>query len=362
MLKKIEYKIKNFFDKSIKRASNPELISQSYAKFKLVEGSRILLLRQDRIGDLLVTVPFVRSLRSAFPKIEIDILLSNKNFSAKRAIDSYVNNIYTYDKNIFKTLSLIASLKRRNYDIIIDMFDNPSTTSSYLIKMIKPLYSLGFEKENFQTYTHIVPLPDKRLVHIVERIANLLMPFGVNPSNNDLKLSFRLSPAETLRAKEMMKAIGDRILGINLSGSDRSKYWGTENYINFILKFSELFGDFDIVIFSMPEYKTELDEILKNTKAKNAPKSNSFVQYASYLSVCDLILTPDTAAVHLASAFDIPCLSLHLWKNLPQTGIPWTAYNTPQRNLRTESGKLADIKVDDAIHVISELIEENSIS
>lgn len=356
MLKKVEYYLKNIFDIFLRKDSKPVLIKKSDAKIRPVDGSRILLLRHDRIGDVLVSVPFVKALRQTFPKIEIDILMSSKNISARRAIDSYVNNVYNYDKNIVNIIKLVSTLRNRNYDIIIDLFDNPSTTSAYLIRLVNPLYALGFDKEDTSYYTHIVPLPDKRLIHIVERIANLLLPFGISTSKSDLNITFRLSPAEKKRANEMMLINDKKIIAINLSGSSRAKFWGVPNYISLLNELSDLHPNFECVIFSMPDYATELNDIISNTKARIAPKSNSFVQYASYLSTCDLLITPDTSAVHLAAAFKIPCVSLHLWNGSEATGMPWHAYNSPQKTLKTDSGNLSNIKVEDVINSVNELI------
>ncbi|MDX9790808.1 MAG: glycosyltransferase family 9 protein [Candidatus Kapabacteria bacterium] len=314
------------------------------------------MLRHDRIGDVLVTVPFLRALRSTYPKIEIDMLFSDYNISAKRAVDSFTNNIYVYRKGILKLFKLIRQLRSRNYDLIIDLFDNPSTTSQYLIKLINPLYTIGFDKNNKGLYTHIVPLPDKRLVHIVERITCLLMPFGINPSKSDLSLSFRLEPREIKYAKKMLMTKGKKLLAVNLSGSSRAKFWGVENIKSFIKMFSENHSEIDIVIFFTEDYVSEADEIVENSPARKAPPTKSFLRFAAYLSVCNYLLTPDTSAVHLAAAFKIPCVSLHLWTGSEDTGLPWYAYNTPQKTLKTSTNDLSSISPENVCTAFNELI------
>lgn len=356
MLKKVEKGIKKFFDNLISKEVVPILTTKPESKITLSRGSRILLLRQDRIGDVLVSVPFVHALHNFFPDAEIDILLSSKNISAVRAVEDFVNIAYIYDKKIFNTIQLIRVLKKRKYDVVIDMFDNPSTTSAYLIKFINPLCSLGFEKKDTSYYSHIVPLPDKRRFHIVERIANLLLPFGINPAESDLKISFKLSSDEKSDAFDLINKVNKKILGINIAGSNRSKFWGTDKYIEFINTLHARFIDYEVTIFSMPEYEKELNIIIKDTQAIKAPKSNTFVQFASHISACDIILTPDTSVVHLAAAFKVPCVSLHIWRNTEDAGMPWSAYNSPQITLTTSSDSLSNIPVSDALDAVSELL------
>lgn len=360
MLKKIEYAVKGFFDKMLSKDNKPVLINKTETIFRLTNSSRLLLLRHDRIGDVMVTTPFLTILRKAFPNIEIDMLMSPNNISASRAVDGFVNNIYVYDKKLIHSIKLIRELKTRKYDIIIDLFDNPSTTSSYIIRFVKPRYSLGFDKSNSAVYTHIVPLPDKNNVHIVERIANLLMPFGIEKQKSVLELSFNLKPEERKKAYEIMKSSEKKILGINLSGSSRAKYWGTDKFTEFINEFEIKFTDYKVVIFSMPDYENELNQIISSTSAEKAPKADTFVEYASYLSVCDLLLTPDTAAVHLAAAFKLPCVSLHLWTGLSDTGMPWHPFNSPYKMLKTDTGNLNDISVESVMNAATELIEGNN--
>jgi ADP-heptose:LPS heptosyltransferase len=201
-----------------------------------------------------------------------------------------------------------------------------------------------------------VPLADKNLVHIVERIANLLLPFGINPSKSNLDIEFRLNPSEIKLAKEEMpESFNKKILGINLSGSSRAKFWGTSNFIDFINRVYMNHSEFEVVIFAMPDYQKELDEILGSTKAVKAPNSNSFTQFASHISACNLILSPDTSVVHLASAFKIPCISLHLWTGTSDTGMPWHSYNAPHKVLKTNTNDLTQILVEDVYTAFEEL-------
>ncbi len=356
-LKRLEYRLKNWIDTFLVREDSPISVNGTENIFGLTTDSRVLILRHDRIGDLIVSTPFFRIFRHFYPDICIDVLLSNKNVSAIRAIDSYVNNVFVFEKSIINQFLLLRKLKSNNYDIIIDLFDNPSTTSSFLIKLVNPLYAIGFDKTNRLSYSHLVNLPDKNKVHIVERISKMLSAFGVSPKSNELKLEFRISRIELERAFEKIHVSG-KILGINLSGSSRAKFWGNENLISFITQFNMKHKDFSIVLFYTNDYDLEAEEIIQKTIAVKSPKSSSFVQFASYIATCDYLLTPDTSVVHLASAFNIPCVSLHLYTGSTDTGLPWYAFNSPTKYLVTNTDKLSNIEVEKVLSAFEELIND----
>ena len=56
---------------------------------------KILLLRTDRIGDMLITTPCFRALRRAYPEARLDVLASELNRIAIEG-NPDINNIYMY--------------------------------------------------------------------------------------------------------------------------------------------------------------------------------------------------------------------------------------------------------------------------
>lgn len=99
-------------------------------KFKGIPD-RILLLRNDRIGDAVVTMPVIESIKKNYPHIKIDILASSKNrFVFEKS--SYINELITFDWNtgrinLLKHLlspdfkDLLLRLKNNEYDAVIDL-------------------------------------------------------------------------------------------------------------------------------------------------------------------------------------------------------------------------------------------------
>ncbi len=355
ILKNIELYIRDKITSSLSYHSYQQEISDPGSVFNLSNLKKILVLRQDRIGDVLVSVPVLSNLRKALPGVKIDVLLSHRNYGAKRAFEPFCDSFYKYDRNLKENLLLLKKLRHEKYDLIIDLYDNASTTSSIVVKLAKPKFSLGIEKANAHVYSHLVPLKDKLKYHIVDRIANLLLPFDINPNEIQLDLNYPLTEEEKKNAENLMGTKDKFRFGINLSGSTRNKFWGLDNLIELINKLASARPDYDIVCFGTGDYSNEMNQISERTSARIAPKVGSMHEWACLLSTVDMLLTPDTAAVHLAASWKIPSVCLYEVSGMEFAGLPWTPYNSPYIMLCTDSGSLANIKVNDVLYSVYQL-------
>src|SRR5579884_2850631 len=95
---------------------------------------RILVIRLDLIGDLVLTLPLVQALKRAYPDAEIDLLATPA--SARVALhDPNLSQIITYDPNIWRRPQALARLKNwrearnllrrlrsRHYDLAISVY------------------------------------------------------------------------------------------------------------------------------------------------------------------------------------------------------------------------------------------------
>ena len=321
------------------------------------ENSRILLLRQDRIGDVLISTPFFRNLRNQYPKAEIDILLGKNNLGTWKGISHFFNNYFIYDKKLLSTLRVLFRLRRRHYDVVVDLMDKRSKTSELLIKLIKPKISVGTRKSDDDVYTYSVEPLARYKYHIVERTARLLLAFGVDPTVVDLSLEFKISDEDISNAQKKLPVKSKPVrLGINLSGSNNTKYWGTENHQEFLYEVLKIYPDVEIIILITKNTINEAKAYESLIGITAIMPVHSLNIYAAMLSTCDIILTPDTAAVHFATAWKIPCIAIYEISDSTNLGHPWTPYNSPCRILTTDTGMLPNIKPEEVLKAFNELM------
>lgn len=321
--------------------------------------SRILLLRQGGLGDALVCVPVVRALRQALPDATIDLLLSRRNFVVAPAYRPYVNRIWNYTKRPLQTAALFLQLHRQRYDLAIDLIDAPSTTSRLLLGVSGARARLGIGRRQSKAYTDAAPSLVRPDMHIVERLSQILVPLGINPSTVPLDLEFPLTDAERETAEVLLGPKRDHCrIGINLSGGFAAKYWGRDNFVALIGHLRQRYPEAEVLVLASPEYEAEVSAIAAAAGARAVPPVPSFTLFAALLHSCDFLVTPDTSVSHLAAAWKIPAVVLFIQRESPAS-ILWAPYHSPHKAL-FDAERVSAIPRGAVIEAADQLLLEHS--
>lgn len=339
--------------------STPVLVSTPAPVLDLRPGSRVLFLRQDRIGDVLVSLPLLRSFHRHFPEVSIELLLGRTNWDVRRAVSPYVERCWRYEKTPGAVLRLLSELRSRRYDVIVDLMDNPSVTSSLVLTVLPAGVRVGIAKGNEGAYTHVVPLLDRSRVHIVERLAQLLLPFGIDPAAEDLRLEYPITAAEREWARALLGPCRRAYrVGVNVAASHPDKTWSAAQWSAFLRELARRHPEAELLLFAAPAYARAQAAIAAATGVCPVPIMPSFHQFAILLEGCDIIVTPDTAAAHLAAAWQRPCVVLHVWDR-PDL-MPWLPYRSPHEAAYTRQHSLRHLPIGDALDAFERLLHRLS--
>lgn len=316
---------------------------------------RILLIRLERIGDVLVSVPVLRSLRARYPEGRIDLLVSRANYAVHDAVAPFITHVWCYEKTLRSALGLLQSLRRIHYDVVVDLVDHPSVNAQLVVRWCGASAAVGLLHAESGHYTHAAPVLDRGRVHPVERLAQLLLPFGIDPATQSLDLAYPLEPADVERARLTLGPTTRPLrFGVNLSGREAEKQWGCGNYIALIRRLMAHDTRFAISVCGAPQDATEVQHVAVATGAQPVPGRSSLREFAAIVHEFDLLLTPDTAVVHLAAAWKLPTVALY---HSNPAVAPWLPYNTPHRAVADPRG-IPAIPVDQVITALQDLIYE----
>jgi ADP-heptose:LPS heptosyltransferase len=132
----------------------------------------ILILRLSSIGDILLTTPFIRQLKTRFPHALIDFVVKHE-FEELLKFNPHIENLYTLDlKNDPASLKdLKLHLQEQSYDIFFDLHNNLRSNilrrgsgAKYIRKIHKNKIRqalLVYFKINI--YREIIPIPQRYL-------------------------------------------------------------------------------------------------------------------------------------------------------------------------------------------------------
>ena len=347
-LKQIELAIRRSFIASLQLSSrfrNKKEIP--HLPLQLSAQPIILFLRQDRLGDAIVSTPLFIELRKKYPNAHFIILLGENN----RGISDLLPDdceICIYQKKPLADIAMLLKLRRRKIDVLIDLMDNPSSTSSILTSMISACYSIGIDKANASSYNITVPLVNRAKFHIARRIIELVRPFGIDPES--VSLSPRLKPVES------QKVIGR--VGIVLSAGAPNRYVSATTNAAIAERSLTQGLASEILYLFHPKDRDFADKVISKTHdshIKLAPASNKFSEYAAQLCTCEFVISPDTSALHLCSAYGIPVLGLYA--PFPPELHYWTPIGVPYEMIIQEPS-LESLEVNNVICHLEKLMQK----
>jgi ADP-heptose:LPS heptosyltransferase len=328
----------------------------------LPSNPRILIIRPDKLGDMLITLPTIKAIREAYPEAHIDILAGKVNLPLRDQLLIYADECLLYDKTIRGILSLYFSLPKKKYDIAIDPLDNPSTTSGYLIAMSKAKLKVGIHKSNAHVYTHCVIPRDRKNTHIVERTAQLLLAFGINPDELALDIPYVLSKSLSDESKQLLQKAGldisKPVITINIAGALEARILRPESaieWINTIKHFADESG-IQVMICGEKKHEIALRIITKETGIFLAPFVQSYHAFAGLLSASSMLISPDTSVLHLISSWKIPCLAFFV-DDRSNTAV-WTPYASPHEYIITYTPSVNNIHSNEIISAFERLVKK----
>jgi len=323
------------------------MISDASEAIPLSETPRILIIRPDKLGDMLITLPTIKAIRDAYPKARIDVLAGKVNLPLREQLLHYVDDCLLYDKTLAGIFGLYRSLPKNQYDIAIDPMDNPSTTSGFLIRMSKAKHTVGIYKSNAHVYTHCVVPKDRKHIHIVERTAQVLLALGVNPEAISLSIPYHLDTELIESSQRALLLAGVNLskplIMINIAGALDYRVLNPEKTISWIQSIQSTIEDQGIQIMVCGEKKhaDSLKYISSHTNTLTAPFVDSYNAFAGLLAGSSMVISPDTSVLHLISAFTIPCLAFFVEDN--SGTMVWKPYQSPCEYIVTKGPTVNDI-------------------
>lgn len=142
--------------------------------------SKFLIIRFSSIGDIILTSPVVRNLKTQFPNAEVHFV-TKKNYQSLLSNNPYVDKCFVLENSLNK---LVDELKNENYDYIIDLHNNLRTS---IIKLKLGKKSFSFDKLNLKKWLMVRfkknLLPN---VHIVDRYMATVSKLGIQNDNKGL--------------------------------------------------------------------------------------------------------------------------------------------------------------------------------
>ncbi len=345
VFKSIERFLRRKINDMFKRRDPVVRLDGSTSVLEGLERPRIVLLRQDRLGDTIITFPLLALLRKRLPQAHITLVIGDKNIGLKPVVSAWVDEVVHYTKSLGGALHVMNVLRSGRFDVIVDLLRDDSTTSNILVRFSGIPVAVGLNKPSSDVHTHLVYAnePDK---HIVETTSAVALAFGIHPQADDLIL--RLPNLPQLQPEDVIAKTPDIVtIGLNIAAGTKARFWGVPKFVELIQKLYSEHSNIEVYVFADARYAQEQAEIVHNTPAHSGPSADSFVKYAAILGQVDMIISPDTSTAHLASAFSLPSVIMYLGKEAPKS--QWVPWQSPCYDVYSKTGPFSGIEVHETL-------------
>jgi lipopolysaccharide heptosyltransferase II len=269
----------------------------------------VLLVKPRAIGDVLLATPVIHNLRQQYPHLSIDFLC--EKFAGQVVSGNpFVREVITFDKRNDSTLSVINRVRRRKYDVVIDLFCNPRT--AFITRWSGAKYRVGFPFRG-RSYAYNIHVPPRGgEVHNVDFNLDVLRHFNI--AITDSRPVFPLGGSDLQMAGEWFKEQGistDNIVGVNPGGGWYTKKWDTGSYAR--LSDRIILEDRQKVLFFWgPGEFDDVQKIRSQMKQRSEiiPKT-TLKEMGAFLKMCSSLISNDSGPMHIAASLGVPTLGIY---------------------------------------------------
>jgi ADP-heptose:LPS heptosyltransferase len=307
---------------------------------------RIVIVRIGKIGDLIVSSFVIRKIRHAFPDARIVLVTLPRTRELLR-YDRTVDKVF-YVRGGVDLLPLVLRINAFRPDLLVDLNDHPSTTSTLISRLCPARVRVGFAFPG-KRLSHPLACPPLDRTHITERLRLIPEALGLSFTPDEVRPTLDLGPDEAEEMRRSIQPLRDgrtRFVAANLSAGDPNRYWPIDRWKT-LLQHASSHGDPVVFILLTAPGEERLGEELRRALPSLrffVPAGRSFHHFAACIAQSDLLISPDTSAVHIASAFRVPVLALY--PAVEWNYVSWRPWGTKNEVVRPAEGFVGDIRVE----------------
>lgn len=353
---------------------------------------RVLVIKLQHLGDVLLTTPVFAVLKQRYPHLEIDALVF-ADTAPLLSDNEHISRIFKIDrlggkesrKPIWLRLAdeyrLYRALKNRRYDLVIALTDR--WRAAWMIRLLRPAYSVAQKYTHKRdskwrkSFSHLYDIPALPR-HTVETHLDALRRLGVYPRGREKQLRFTVAPAiaEKIAALREMHGLQPRdYIVMHPTSRWMFKSWSIDGFAE-VLRLLMARG-LRVALVSGPA-QSELDyaqaivaKCRANTDLVDLSGQLTLPEVAALIQDARCFIGLDSVAMHIAAAVGTPTMALFG----PSNDKIWGPWMAPHRVLTSNhscrpcnldgcgNGKVSDclqaIDPEDVVAAVYALLEES---
>lgn len=268
---------------------------------------KILVRATNWIGDAVMSLPALRAIRSRFPQAEIAVLAK-----------PWVADLYAGETVIDRVIPIDAGrrfrqawlLRAERFDLAV-LFPN-SFDSAAAVFLTGARRRVGYARDGRGwLLTDAIPCPEKGAIPAHERFyyLELLRRAGLLeslPEESAIRLEDAAAARE--RGRELLAARGLRgfVVGVSPGAAyGTAKRWLPERFAEAAARLGSA-----IAVFGSGAERDLCEEVARLCRGHNLAGRTTLREFMDMTAACDVFLTNDSGAMHIASASGVPSVTI----------------------------------------------------
>jgi heptosyltransferase-2 len=273
---------------------------------------RILFIRIDRIGDMVMSTPALKAIKNAFPTSELTVLASPSNQSLLFN-NPYVDKIIVYGqrRKTVETIKVLRQLRKHKLYLAIDPYAGYELKTALIPFLSGAEKRVGYASYGREVFFNIRGPEIENNRHIIDLTLDVLKSIGIVAQDRTPEIFLAEDEERWARNWLKNKGIGDKpIIGIHPGAYYETQRWLPESFADLakqLLKAKEV----DLILFGGTKDKELIDRIssIVNNKEVRVYIAHDLRSFASLLSCCHLFICNNSGPLHMAIATDTPTVS-----------------------------------------------------
>lgn len=281
--------------------------------------TKVLIIQNKRIGDVLLASVIAENIKKVHPKSTVDFLVYNYTTGVIENNPNIDNIIAINEKELKKLpnlFKLIFKLKKHKYDILFDPY---AKLQSRLISLFSGIpMRIGYKKSSknpvLPFYTHNTKFIEKSTLSCGRSLED-----RVNMVTSHFKVDQPIyAPKITLTSKEQeydkLNHLDKPVVMFGILGSTASKSMPKEYVIELVDDVIETFNVYALFNYA-PYQKDDAKYIYTNCKNKNRILFDIYAEsirdFAVLMNKCTALIANEGGSVHIAKALNKPTFTIY---------------------------------------------------
>ena len=276
-------------------------------KFEPARVKKVLVIRLDKVGDLILSTPVFENLKHNLPGVKISVLVRKYNAGVLKG-NPFVDEILVYENREERKRA-----RTKGFDLALNLIYDFNLESALACYYSGAVWRAGYKDRHTRNFYNFEAVRDPAPKYELQRNLDILRQLGFKINSENSRLFPSLE--EVKECEEFKKALGldnkELLICLNPGTGRKRREWPLDKFIELGKKLvSEknakilvIWGDADKGIA-----KGLVDGIGKG--AYMAPRTN-ITLLAALLQICRVFVSGNTGPAHVAMAMKVPLVGLY---------------------------------------------------